>query len=106
LSKLKNEGNNIALLSTPAKGMSLLNYCKLGVETFDFATEKSTLKIGKFTPGGNIPVFDDAELIKRMPDYVLLLAWNFEKEIIKNLDEYRSKGGKFIIPIPIPRIVE
>ena len=80
--------------------MTLLNYCRLGTETLDFATEKSTLKIGRFTPGTHLPVVPDAELMTRKPDYVLLLAWNFAKEIIRNLNDYREAGGKFIIPIP------
>lgn len=103
---LKHEGKRIACASAPAKGMTLLNYCRLGRETIDFVTEKSTLKIGKFTPGTHIPVVSDAELIERRPDYALLLAWNFAEEIMNNLAAYRAKGGKFIIPIPVPRIVE
>jgi len=106
LYSLKREGKRIACASAPAKGMTLLNYCRLGRETIDFVTEKSTLKIGKFTPGTHIPVVSDAELIERRPDYALLLAWNFAEEIMNNLAEYRAKGGKFIIPIPVPRIVE
>jgi hypothetical protein len=102
---IKHQGKTIAALSAPAKGMSLLNYCRLGKETLDFATEKSTLKIGRFTPGAHIPVLPDTELISRMPDYALLLAWNFSAEIMENLKEYRAKGGKFIIPIPEPTIV-
>ena len=86
--------------------MTLLNYCRLGKEILDFATEKSSLKIGRFTPGTHIPVVADEELLERMPDYALLLAWNFADEIMNNLNEYRTKGGKFIIPIPEPRIVE
>ena len=85
--------------------MSLLNYCKLGTETFDFATEKSTLKIGKFTAGMHIPVKSDDVLIQEKPDYALILAWNFADEIINNLGEYRKHGGKFIIPIPNPKII-
>jgi hypothetical protein len=103
---LKREGKRIACASAPAKGMTLLNYCRLGGETIDFVTEKSALKIGKFTPGAHIPVVSDAELIEQRPDYALLLAWNFADEIMNNLAEYRAKGGKFIIPIPTPRIVE
>ena len=106
LYSLKREGKRIAAASAPAKGMTLLNYCRLGTETIDFVTEKSTLKIGKYTPGTHIPVVSDDELIARRPDYALLLAWNFADEIINNLAAYRAKGGKFIIPIPEPRIVE
>lgn len=106
LRNLKRQGKRIAAVSTPAKGMTLLNYCKIGTETIDFATEKSPLKIGKYTPGIHIPIYPDSELIKRRPDYALLLAWNFAEEIMKNLGDYRKAGGKFIIPIPEPRIVE
>jgi len=69
-------------------------------------TEKAVLKIGKFAPGSHVPVVPDNELIKQMPDYALLLAWNFADEIMRNLEEYRRKGGKFIIPTPAPHIVE
>lgn len=106
LRSLKHEQKRIVGVSAPAKGMTLLNYCKIGSETLDFLTEKSTLKIGKYAPGTHIPIVPDSELIKEKPDYALLLAWNFAEEIIENLKEYKEAGGKFIIPIPEPRIVE
>jgi hypothetical protein len=93
-------------VSAPAKGMTLLNYCRLGPETLDFVTEKSTLKIGRYTPCMHIPVVPDEALLTSRPDYALLLAWNFADEIIANLRAYREGGGKFIIPIPTPRVVE
>lgn len=101
---LKSQGKRIAAVSAPAKGMTLLNYCRIGRETLDFVTEKSTLKIGRFTPGTHIPVLPDSELLQQRPDYALLLAWNFAEEIMHNLREYRELGGKFIIPIPRPHI--
>ena len=106
LQKLKHDGKTIAGVSAPAKGMTLLNYCRIGTELLDVVTEKSTLKIGRFTPGTHIPVVADAYLLDKTPDYALLLAWNFADEIMKNLDGFVKKGGKFIIPIPMPRIVE
>lgn len=105
LRSLKAEGASLAGISAPAKGMTLLNYCRIGPELLDFVTEKSTLKIGRYTPGMHIPILPDAALVERRPDYALLLAWNFADEIMENLKEYRDKGGKFIIPIPEPRIV-
>lgn len=106
LRSIKHDGKRIAGVSAPAKGMTLLNYCRIGPETLDFITEKSPLKIGKYTPGTHIPIVPDSELIKQVPDFALLLAWNFADEIITNLDHYRKAGGKFIIPIPKPRIVD
>lgn len=99
LKKLKKQGKSIAAVGASAKGNILLYYSNIGPETIDFLTEKSPLKIGRYTPSG-IPVVDDKELLKRQPDYALLLAWNFEKEILKNLKEYTDKGGKFVVPIP------
>jgi len=106
LRTLKRDGKRIAAVSAPAKGMTLLNYCNIGPEILDFITEKAPLKIGKYTPGTHIPILPDAELIRQMPDYALLLAWNFADEIMGNLDDYRKAGGKFVIPIPEPRVVE
>src|SRR5258708_2790975 len=106
LKRLKHEGKSVAGVSAPAKGMTLLNYCGIGQNTLDFVTEKSKLKIGRHTPGTRIPVVPDAVLLDKQPDYALLLAWNFAAEIMHNLKEYRKSGGKFIIPIPTPRIVD
>lgn len=106
LHSLKHEGKRIAAVSAPAKGMTLINYCRLDTDVLDFVTEKSKLKVGRFTPGAHIPVVSDEELLVRQPDYALVLAWNFADEIMENLREFRLRGGKFIIPIPFPRIVE
>lgn len=106
LQKLIKDGKKIVAVSAPAKGMTLLNYCRIGNDMLSFVTEKSELKRGKFTPGTHIPVVGDEELLLQSPDYALILAWNFATEIIENLSEYRLRGGKFIIPIPMPKIVE
>ena len=102
---LKKEGKKIVGISAPAKGNALTNYCKISTDLLDYITEKSPLKIGKFTPGMHIPILSDDKLLEDKPDYGLILAWNFADEIIKNNEEFRKNGGKFIIPIPHPKIV-
>ncbi len=105
LDSLKAEGKSVVGVSAPAKGMTLLNYCGFGAGYLDFVTEKSRLKIGRYTPGVRLKVLPDAALLDERPDYALLLAWNFSEEIMRNLKEFSAKGGKFIIPIPAPKIV-
>ncbi|MFA6339062.1 MAG: class I SAM-dependent methyltransferase [Candidatus Paceibacterota bacterium] len=99
------KGKKVAAISAPAKGMTLLNYCGFKTRQISFVSEKARLKIGRVTPGGYIPIVSDADLIKAKPDYALVLAWNFSPEIIANMKSFSDKGGKFIIPIPTPRIV-
>lgn len=98
VTSLHSQGKSIAVVSTPAKGNTLLNYTGIG-RYVDFATDKSKLKQGRFTPGTFIEVLSDEELVKRQPDYALILAWNFFDEISKNVKNAGFKGS-FIRPLP------
>ncbi len=106
LADLKKKGKRIVGISAPAKGTTLLNYCGIDTNLLDFLTEKNLAKVGCFTPGTHIPIYDDARLLEEPVDYGLILAWNFAEEIMKNMADFRSRGGKFIIPIPTPRIID
>ena len=53
----------------------------------------------------HIPVYSDNKLLTDKPDYALVLAWNFAKEIMNNNHLYKKNKGKFIIPLPIPKII-
>ena len=105
LKKLKQENKRIVVVSAPAKGTVLLNYCGINEKIIDYATEKSSIKIGKYMPGTKIEVVHDDFLNEDSPDYALLLAWNFADEIMDNLKNFKKKGGKFIIPIPRLKII-
>jgi len=105
LMKLKKEGARIVGVSAPAKGNTLLNYCKIDNQYLDYISEKAEIKIGLHTPGTHIKIESDKRLMKDMPDYALILAWNFADEIMGNLKEFKKKNGRFIIPIPKPVII-
>jgi SAM-dependent methyltransferase len=102
---LKLQGRTIAAYGASAKGSTLLNYFGIGTETLDFVVDRSTYKQGRFTPGTHLPIHAPEHLLEAMPDYTLLLTWNFFDEILAQQQEYRSRGGKFIVPVPEPRVV-
>ena len=96
---------HVAGYGAPAKGNTLLNYCGIDRSVLDFIVDRSPLKHGLLTPGTHIPVEPPEHLLASGVRDTLLLAWNFADEILRQQQDYRSKGGRFIVPIPIPRVV-
>jgi 2-polyprenyl-3-methyl-5-hydroxy-6-metoxy-1,4-benzoquinol methylase len=105
LSDLKAKKKRLAGYGAPAKGNTLLQYCGIGRDLLDFIVDRSPMKQGLLTPGTHVPIEPPEELLRRQPDAVLLLAWNFADEVLKQQAEYRSRGGSFVLPVPAPRIL-
>ena len=105
LNKLKSEGKSIAAYGASAKGSTMMNFFGLDSNHLDFVADRSTVKQGLYTPGNRLPIFSPEEILERMPDYLLLLTWNFADEILEQQSKYRELGGKFIVPIPKPTIL-
>src|SRR6266404_2926224 len=82
LHDLKSQGSRIAVYGASAKGSTLLNYFQIGRETLDYVVDRSTYKQGRYMPGVHLPICSPARLLEEMPDYVLLLTWNFADEIM------------------------
>jgi SAM-dependent methyltransferase len=101
----KEQGARIAAYGAAAKGSTLINYCGIGAEFVDFVVDRNTHKQGLYMPGQRIPVLAPEALAEKMPDYVLMLAWNFADEILEQQKTYRQRGGRFIVPVPNPRVV-
>lgn len=105
LAGLKADGKRIAGYGAPAKGNTLLNYFGIGPEVLDYIVDDSPWKQGLLTPGAHVPVRPAAALAEQRPDYLLLLAWNFAEPIMKKNADFSAAGGKFIVPVPTPKIL-
>ena len=106
IDQLKSEGHSIAAYGAAAKGATMLNFCGLNTDQLDFVVDRNVNKQGWLMPGAHLPILDPQALLERKPDYVLMLAWNFADEILAQQKDYRAAGGRFIVPVPDPRIVE
>lgn len=104
LRRLKSEGKTVYALGAPVKGSTLLNYCGIGPELVQFATEVNQFKIGRVTPGTHIPVVDERTLASP-PDFYLVLAWNFIDFFVEKYRSFLEMGGRFIVPVPDVRII-
>jgi SAM-dependent methyltransferase len=103
--QIKGEGKSIAGYGAPAKGNTLINFCRFKPSQIDFIVDDNPLKQDLLTPGAHIPVVSSALLFHNPTDYVLILAWNFADEIVKKLDPLRQSGVRFLIPLPQPRLL-
>jgi len=101
----KAKGKRIACYGAAAKGAMMVNQLNLGEGFFEFVADANVYKQGKYLPGQRIPIRHPDQLVARQPDYVLLLAWNFAGEVLRQQAGYRQRGGSFIIPVPEPCIV-
>ncbi len=104
LTKLKLKNKKIVGYGAPAKGNTLLNYFKIGIDMLDYIVDDSPFKQGLYTPGTHIPVVSSNKLKEENPDYILILAWNFAKSIMHKYSWFEKNGGRFIIPAPTPKI--
>jgi hypothetical protein len=106
LGDLKHEGARIVAYGAAAKGSTLLNTFGLGSETLDFVADASPHKQGLYMPGNGLQIRPAETLLEEMPDYVLLLAWNLVDEIMRQQQQYAQRGGRFIVPIPEPEVID
>jgi SAM-dependent methyltransferase len=105
LGALKAKGHSVAAYGASAKGATLVNYCDVGPDLLEFVADLSPLKQGRCMPGVGIPIVAPSRVLERRPDYLVLLAWNFADEIIRQQADYARQGGRFVVPVPEPHVV-
>ena len=103
---LRRKGKRIAGYGAPGKGNTLLNYCGIRTDFLEFTVDRNPYKHGRFLPGTHIPIHPVERIRERRPDYILILPWNLKTEILVQLTYAREWGAKFIVPIPMARVLE
>jgi hypothetical protein len=105
LRELKEKGQRVAGISAPSRASTLVNYVGLDEALIDYVCEiPGSLKIGKYMPGTQIPVVDEAKLFEDQPDCAVIFSWHIADELAPKL---KAKGfrGRFITPLPVPRVL-
>ena len=105
LQDIRAEGKKIYGIGAPSRASTLVNYVGLDDQIIDCVLEiRGSYKIGKYMPGTLIPVVDEERLNREPPEYALLFSWHIADELISKI---RKNGyqGKFIVPLPTPRII-
>ncbi len=100
LEDCKKNNKKVAGYGAPAKGNTLLNFCKVTPDILPFTVDISPHKQGRFLPGTHIPIKKPDDLKEEKPDYLLILPWNLKKEIMEQVSYIRTWGGKFVVAIP------
>jgi hypothetical protein len=106
LVEIKNSGKSIVGYGAPGKGNTLLNYCGIRTDFLDYTVDRNPYKQGKYTPGTHIPIYPPERIRETKPDYLFILPWNLKNEIMDQMAYVREWGGKFIVPIPLPRVFD
>lgn len=104
LCDIKKQGKRIYGIGAPSRASTLINYIGIDDGIMDCVLEiKGSHKIGKYIPGTLIPIVDESKLFEDQPEYAMLLSWHIADELAPKLKE-KGYNGKFIVPLPYPRI--
>ena len=106
LEKVKGEGKRIAGYGAAAKGCTLLSYCGVDSKYLDYIVDLNPVKQGQYFTGTQLRIEPPTKLSEDRPDAVMIIAWNFAEEIMKQQQAYRDQGGTFIIPVPEVRVAK
>jgi SAM-dependent methyltransferase len=100
LCKAKAEKKVVVAYGAAAKGNTMLNFAGVRSDLISYVVDRNPSKQGKWLPGSRIPILDEGQLRKSKPDYILILPWNLQKEIVQQLDYARGWGATFVVAQP------
>jgi C-methyltransferase C-terminal domain/Methyltransferase domain/Putative zinc binding domain len=105
LRDIRARGERVYGVGAPSRSSTLINYVGLDEGIIDCVGEiAGSHKIGKYIPGTLIPVVDEERLFADQPEHALLFSWHIADELMPKLTA-RGFRGRFIVPLPEPRII-
>jgi len=96
----KRAGTTVAAYGAAAKGNTLLNYAGVRRDLISYVVDRDPAKQGKFLPGSRIPVRAEAYLEQTRPDFIVILSWNLQAEVMAQLAYASQWGAQFVVAIP------
>lgn len=97
LINFKKSNKTIIGYGAPARVATITNYCKIDNKLIDVIIDDSPLKQDKFTPGTHIPIVNKLFIKQNKIDIVIVFAYEYFNEIVKN---FKKNKIKFYKPIP------
>lgn len=105
LETLVGDGQRVNGYGASTKGNVLLQYCGIGSDLIGKIGEVNTSKYGCRTPGSNIDIVPESEVVNDDSDFLVVLPWHFRDVIIEREREFLNRGGRLIFPFPDIEIV-
>jgi novobiocin biosynthesis protein NovU/D-mycarose 3-C-methyltransferase len=102
---LRRAGADLIGYGAAAKANTLLNYCPEEARSLRLILDKSPHKQGRYTPGTHIPVVPVERWASDPATHMVILAWNFQEEVMRQMKPFADRGGRFVIPIPAPKVI-
>ena len=105
VSSLRSQGKRVAALGASAKSTVWINACGFTRKDISFIADNTPQKQLTFSPGSDIPIVDEGAIMRELPDYLVIFCWNYRMECLEKFSVARSKGVKFVFPVPKIEIV-
>ena len=103
LKDLKAKGKRVVGIGASTKGNVLLQYYDLTSNELECIGEVNSNKFGCKTPGTDIPIVNEKELLDSKPHYLFILPWHFKNFFLNN-DAFRE--FPLIMPLPELTIID
>ena len=103
--QLKALGQRVAGYASTSKSTTVLNYCGVDSTLISYISDSTREKIGTFAPGSHIPIVSHEDMRLNPPDYLVMFAWNHEKEIMEKESGILDPRVKWIRFVPRVEVI-